>query len=80
MIHLLLALCLAMSIHAAERSSEGLILLYNFVGDDEEVVDRSGFGEPLNLKIANSANVFGLFGTSGFQSAVSIWGLITRIR
>jgi hypothetical protein len=57
MIHLLLALCLAMSIHAAERSSEGLILLYNFVGDDEEVVDRSGFGEPLNLKIANSANV-----------------------
>jgi hypothetical protein len=57
MIRLLLTLCLAL-VAQAERSSQGLVVLYTFAGDEGDVVvDRSGYGEPLHLQIANSAAV-----------------------
>ena len=54
----LLGLAKPSSTWAADRSAEGLVVLYDFrLAKGDIVKDRSGVGKPLDLKIENAKNV-----------------------
>ena len=56
------------SVGAPSRTTAGLIALYDFKeGSGSTVNDVSGFGTPLNLTIANTANVSRLTGSCGLK-------------
>jgi hypothetical protein len=56
------------AVGAASRVTNGLVALYNFKETSGAIVnDVSGFGTPLNLTIANTANVTRLTGSCGLR-------------
>ena len=83
----LLVPCLLTSATAAERSTAGLQVLYDFAGNSGDVVvDRAGVGRPINLAITNPkavervAGSIKVFGETQFKSDKPSARLVESIR